>query len=244
MEKLRQMSLSNWLTAGLIIVLIEIVVFNSGMIFSLVLSGGLLYFGRQSWQHMYGKILAGVGALMLLTAILSMVTLRILFVVLIIYLVLKYMETKKNPLVFEPVMRPEQDETGKEQLFVTKKPFFLNKWVGSHETPEHSYEWENIHLQNGIGDVRIDLSNTVLPDKEVFISLRNIAGKITILVPYELDISVQHSALAGEASILNSYTARLWNENVVYQSAGYDQAQQKCTILSSVWVGDIEVRRV
>ncbi|AJD90525.1 hypothetical protein JMA_12080 [Jeotgalibacillus malaysiensis] len=244
MEKLRQMSLSNWLTAGLIIVLIEIVLFNSGMIFSLVLSGGLLYFGKQAWQHMYGKILVGVGAIMLLTAILSMVTLRILFVILIINLILKYMETKKNPLIFEPVVKTEQENQGKEQLFVTKRPFFFNQWVGSHETPNHSYEWENIHLQNGIGDVQIDLSNTVLPDREVFISLRNGAGKITILVPYELEISVQHSALAGEASILSSYTARLWNENVVYQTEGYEQAQQKCTILSSVWIGDIEVRRV
>lgn len=244
MEKLRQMSLSNWLTAGLIIVLIEIVLFNSGMIFSLVLSGGLLYFGKQAWQQMYGKILVGVGAIMLLTAILSMVTLRILFVILIINLILKYMETKKNPLIFEPVVKEKGEDRGGEQLFVTKRPFFLNQWVGSHETPDQSYEWENIHLQNGIGDVQIDLSNTVLPDKEVFISLRNIAGKITILVPYELEISVQHSALAGEASILSSYTARLWNENVVYQTEGYEMAHQKCTILSSVWIGDIEVKRV
>ncbi|MFB1083362.1 cell wall-active antibiotics response protein LiaF [Jeotgalibacillus sp. JSM ZJ347] len=244
MEKLRQMSLSNWLTAGIIIVLIEIVLFNNGMIFSLVLSGGLLYFGKQAWQQMYGKILVGVGAIMLLTAILSMVTLRILFVILIINLILKYMETKKSPLIFEPVVKEKREDRGGEQLFVTKRPLFLNQWVGSHETPDQSYEWENIHLQNGIGDVQIDLSNTVLPDKEVFISLRNIAGKITILVPYELEISVQHSALAGEASILSSYTARLWNENVVYQTESYEMAHQKCTILSSVWIGDIEVKRV
>lgn len=243
MEKLRQMSLSNWLTAGLIIVLVEIVLFNSGMIFSLVLSGGLLYFGKQAWKHMYGKILVGVGAIMLLTAILSMVTLRILFVILVINLILKYMETKKNPLIFEPVIKAEENH-GEEQLLVTKKPFFFNQWVGSHETPDHSYEWENIHLQNGIGDVQIDLSNTVLPDKEAFISLRNVAGKIIILVPYELEISVQHSALAGEASILSSSTTRLWNENVVYQTEGYEAARQKCTILSSVWIGDIEVKRV
>ncbi|TFD99594.1 cell wall-active antibiotics response protein LiaF [Jeotgalibacillus salarius] len=243
MGKLQQMTLSNWLTAILIVVLVEIILFNSGMIFSLVLSGGLLYFGKQGWQHMYGKIMVGIGAVMLLMAILSMVTLRILFVVLIIYLILKYMETKKNPLIFEPVVKTEQTSEG-EKVFTTKKPFFLNKWVGSHETPNQSYEWEDIHLQNGIGDVLIDLSNTVLPDREVFISLRNVTGNITILIPYELELSVQHSAFAGEVSILKAFSARLWNENVVYQSEGYQHAQQKCTILSSVWIGDLEVKRV
>ncbi|KIL50756.1 hypothetical protein KP77_13760 [Jeotgalibacillus alimentarius] len=243
MEKLRNMTLSNWLTAGLIIVLIEIVLFNSGMIFTLALSAGLLYFGKQGWQQMYGKILVGVGALMLLSAVLSMVTLRIIVVGLIIYLVIKYLDTKKNPLTFEPVVKMEE-RPAREQLLTAKRPFFQNKWVGSHETPDYSYEWDDIHLQNGIGDVRIDLSHTVLPEKEVMISLRNVAGKITILVPYELELSVQHSALAGEAVILQHQSKRLWNENIIYQSEGYSEAQQKCTIFSSVWIGDLEVRRI
>ncbi|WP_166805781.1 MULTISPECIES: cell wall-active antibiotics response protein LiaF [Jeotgalibacillus] len=243
MKWLKEMSLSNWVTACLVLVFIEIILFNSGMIFSFAVAGAFIYFGKRRWDRLYGKILLGVGALSLLTAVLSMVTLRILAVVLIVYLIMKYTESKKDPVTYRAKMESKFKED-KERLLLSKKPFFLNKWVGSHSTPDHSFEWEDIHLQNGIGDVLIDLSNTVLPDREVFISMRNLAGNITILVPYELDISIQHAAVAGEASIFKKHSSRLWNENLVYETEHYRSASQKVTIFTSVLVGDIEVKRV
>lgn len=235
---------SSWVLIGVGLVLIEILFFSSGMLFSLFLAAVLLYLGRKKFNRFLGKVMFGIGVLTLVLTILSMFTLKLLLIFLIIYWIQHYFKSKNEPNVITPVIEGPVENPKTEVLTFHRQQLLVNKWIGHQQTPQETYAWEDIQLQNGVGDVLIDLSNTVLPVGESVISIRSGIGKVTILIPYELDIGIRHTAIVGSASILNYQSTRLWNESVSFHSEDYFDAPQKVKILTSVWVGDLEVKRV
>ncbi|WP_167578701.1 cell wall-active antibiotics response protein LiaF [Jeotgalibacillus proteolyticus] len=243
-KELKANSISTWVLIAAGLVLIEILFFNNGMLFSLAFSGALLYFGRKSFHRFLGKVMFGLGLLSLIMTILSMFTLKLLLLFFIVYWINHYFQSKKEPEVITPVIEISGIATNSEELIFKRQQLLSTKWVGNQHTPEHTYEWEDIQLQNGIGDIVIDLSNTVLPQGESVISIRSCIGKITIFIPYELDVNIHHSAIAGSADIFDYQSTRLWNESVAFQSQTYTEAHQKVKILTSAWAGDLEVKRV
>ena len=67
---------------------------------------------------------------------------------------------------------------------------------------------------------------------------------MTILIPYEIDISLRHSVIIGSASVFHFMQTRMWNESMHYTTQEYNVAPQKMKILTSMWIGDLEVKRV
>ncbi|WP_165967261.1 cell wall-active antibiotics response protein LiaF [Jeotgalibacillus sp. S-D1] len=237
--------LSSWVLIAAGLVLIEILFFKSGTIFSLFFAALLIYFGRKNFHRFLGKIMLGVGLISLTFTILSMFTLKLIVIALVVYWIGDYFKSKKEPGYIAPVVHEQANgEKNTEVLTFKRQQLLLNKWIGHQHTPHAIYEWEDIQLQNGVGDVVIDLSNTVLPSGESVISIRSGVGKVTILVPYELDVGIRHSAILGTASVFQFQSTRLWNESVSFNSEFYADAPQKVKILTSVWVGDLEVKRV
>src|SRR5690606_15265205 len=100
---------------------------------------------------------------------------------------------------------------GKEAKPITSRPLFRNQLFGGQKTPDDEYEWNDINIQTGIGDSMIDLSYTVLPKNESVIFIRKVMGKVTILVPYDIEISVNHSVLYGSVRILNYEESSVFN---------------------------------
>lgn len=237
--------LSSWVLIAAGLVLVEILFFKSGTIFSLFFAALLIYFGRKNFHGFLGKIMLGLGLIILTFTVLSMFTLKLVVMGLAIYWIGEFFKSKKEPAMISPVVHGQAEgENNTEALSFKRQQLLTNKWIGHQHTPHTIYEWEDIQLQNGIGDVVIDLSNTVLPAEESVISIRSGVGKVTILVPYELDVAIRHSAILGTASIFQFPSTRLWNESVSFNSDLYADASQKVKILTSVWVGDLEVKRV
>ena len=90
----------------------------------------------------------------------------------------------------------------------------------------------------------IDLSYTVLPKGETVIFIRNIFGKVKILIPYDVEVSVNHSVLYGSAKILDFYESSYMNRQMKVETSQYEQTEQKVKIFTSMMIGDIEVKRV
>ena len=68
-----------------------------------------------------------------------------------------------------------------------------------------------MNIQAGIGDTVIDLSYTVLPKGETVIFIRNMMGKVTIMIPYDVEVSVHHSVFFGSVKILDFKESSLKN---------------------------------
>jgi len=228
---------------GVLLLLVEITFFNQGLIFSLFVSGAMIYFGRKLYRRTTGKIIFWLGAFSLVSSVIGMITFRLFLLAILIYIIIQFAQSKKKPEVIRPTLE-EPTPISSESIMVEQSSLFKNSAFGHQSTPQHAYEWDDVNIMTGIGDTVIDLSYTVLPKGETVIFIRNIVGNIKIFIPYDTEVSLRHSALAGSAEVLDYQKKRSFNQMLAVKTPGYDQAEQKVKILTSMMIGDIEVKRL
>ncbi len=226
-----------------IFLIIEVIFFNSGVIFSLLVAGGLVYFGRKEMPTLFGKLLFWAGIIFLGISVMNMMTVKFFLLAVLIYLLIEYYHSKKSPNRIVPELKePDSERSGQEPL-VRKKPLLENVFFGEKRTPEHVYEWNDVNIQTGIGDTVIDLSYTMLPRGETIIFIRKLIGNVQVLVPYDVEVSVNHSVITGKAVILENEEERVFNQTIIAHTEGYEKAEQKIKIITSFLIGDLEVKR-
>jgi lia operon protein LiaF len=229
---------------GLVVLFIEVTFFNSGVIFSGFLSGVAIYIGRKKFKGTLGKLVFWLGCISLFFTIANMITVKFLLIGIIVYFVLQYFQSKKNPTVIKPEIEESTTVLVTEEPIIKTKSLFENVFIGRQKTSEHVYEWHDINIQTGIGDTTIDLSNTVLPKGESIITIRNFVGNVEILVPYEMEASIHHSVITGSTTIFQHEEKRVFNQVLSYQTEEYKEAEQKIKIVTSFLIGNLEVKRV
>lgn len=210
------------LLSFVIILLIELAFFNGGVLFLLVLAAGFLYFAYTKKQK-YTLIL---GLFFLLLAVLSFWTLRLIPILLISFVLYKYLKTEPK------LIKPKPQKT-----FETAK----NTLIGAFET-DTEYKWQDLQLQKLAGAITIDTTETILPTGRAFISINQAFGKTTILVPYEVTIELHYSTLYGEATILHAPPQRLINEKLAVTD-GIENAKRSLVIYVASCFSDLEVQR-
>ncbi|MCM3569185.1 cell wall-active antibiotics response protein LiaF [Neobacillus mesonae] len=233
-----------WLVIfGVVILLLEILFFNHGLIFSLFVSGGMIYLGRKRRGRMLGKLLFYAGIFFFAISVFNMMTFKFLLLAVLLHFFIQYLNAKKRPNSIKPELI-EPDQTVQQETLIHSKLLFENIFIGQQKTPQGVYEWNDVNIQTGIGDTVIDLSYTMLPKGETVIFIRNLIGNIQILVPYDLEVSVQHSSVIGKTSVFENENEKMFNQVFQVKTAGYDGAEQKVKIFTSLIVGNIEVSRI
>ncbi len=228
------------LIIGVILILLEVSL-NGGLLFLLILSAAFVYMGRKRLPRTSGKVFLGLGIFFFLTTVMNMVVVKFFLLVLLVYLGFQFYQSKQKPKKIRPVLeKPSVSEEG----MVHQKPLLQNKWSGRQKTHDHVYEWNDINIQAGFGETIIDLSYTVLPKGESVIMIRNFVGKVQILIPYELEVNIQHSAMIGSATLLQHEEPGVFNQVLSYKTNGYDDATEKVKLVTSMFAGDLEVKRV
>jgi lia operon protein LiaF len=231
------------LLMGTIALLLEISFFNQGVIFSLLVAIGMIYIGRKRMPRLFGKLLFWVGIIFFAVSIFNMMTFKFFLLAIFIHLLLQFARSKKSPATILPVVKTPAENDIQEPL-IKKKPLFENILFGDRKTPEHVYEWNDINLQTAIGDTVIDFSYTVLPKGETVIFIHNIIGNVKVLVPYDVEVCVNHSVIAGSTTIFGLKEEKVFNQSIVTHTEGYEKAEQKIKIFTSFLIGDLEVKRV
>ncbi|QED46720.1 cell wall-active antibiotics response protein LiaF [Cytobacillus dafuensis] len=231
------------LLLGIIVLFLEFSFFNRGLIFSLLVDVGMIYFGRKWKKRSLGKILFWLGIFLLIISIFSMITIKFFLLAILIHFFIQFVQAKKKPDHIKPVIMEPSIKLEKETV-IKKKPLFSNHFFGQQKTPDHVYEWNDVNIQTGIGDTIIDLSYTVLPKGETVIFIRNLIGNVQVLVPYDIEISVMHSVIAGSTEVFENQESKIINQTIQVQTPLYDQAEQRIKIFTSIIVGDLEVKRV
>lgn len=233
----------NWIIIiGVILFLLEFVFFSGGLIFSALFAGILIYLGWKNFRQSWGKILFWIGLIIAIFSILNMIAVRFLILVAIVLFIINYVKTREETSTIKPKFLVH-DEENKEFLYRIS-PLFQHRFFGTEETAESAYTWRDINIHGGFGDRVIDLSNTVLLDDTAVISIRHILGNIEIYIPYEVEVSIHHSALYGKAMILGNPTEQMLNQTILYQTEGYNLNKPRVKIITSLISGDIEVKRI
>ncbi|RAK20535.1 lia operon protein LiaF [Anoxybacillus vitaminiphilus] len=227
---------------GVILFLGELLFFHGGAIFFLIIAIGCIYIGRKRMPRISGTGLFWFGVISLIILVFNMFAFKFLLFASLIYVIIHFVRSKQKPTYITPVIQ-EAERIPSGESFLRRKPLLKNVLFGTQKTPEHVYEWNDVNVQTGIGDTIIDLSYTLLPKGESVIVIRNILGNIQIIVPYEIEVSVHHSVIAGSVTIFEHSEMKVWNETLHFQTAGYENAPQKIKIVTSMIVGNLEVKR-
>lgn len=228
---------------GGIVLLLEVLFFNRGLIFSLIFASGMIYLGRKRRNKRKGKFLFWVGIFFFCASIFNMMTFKFLLLAVLLHFLIQYVTSKKKPQKISPILT-EPKQRFEEETLVHSKPLLENVLFGQQKTPDQVYEWNDINIQAGIGDTVIDLSYTVFPKEETVIFIRNVIGNIHILVPYDMEVSISHSVLAGSTTIFEFHDSKIFNKVYHMKTIDYEKSEQKVKILTSLIVGDIEVSRI
>ncbi|MHC5252027.1 cell wall-active antibiotics response protein LiaF [Listeria kieliensis] len=177
-----------------------------------------------------------LAAVFILLAVLLTTSFKIGVVIFGIFAIFHYINRKRAP----ELLMVETKEPGKIDRV---NHFIKNQWFGNQRVLDVVYEWEDINIQTGIGDTIIDLGNTVLPTGESVIMIRSISGKIRLLVPFDLGICLEHSAIFGKLQYDKKSTS-IQNDSIKLYSDNYETAARKVKIVTSVVLGDLEVIRL
>lgn len=237
---------NNYLTwliiTGSLILVLEILFFNKGIIFALFASASLIYLGRRRAGKKRRKWLFFIGVIMFVGSILNMIVFKFFLLAILLHLFIQFVDAKKRPGKIALILKSPEYTTG--EPLIKSKPLFENVLLGHQRTPNGVYEWNDINIQAAVGDTMIDLSYTMLPQGETVIFIRNIIGNIQILVPYEIEISIHHTVIAGSTAVFGHREDKMFNQVFNLKTAGYEEAGQKVKVFTSLVVGNLEVSRI
>lgn len=122
-------------------------------------------------------------------------------------------------------------------------PLFKNMLAGKLYSSEAVYELDDINIQYGFGDIRLDLTRALIPEGETVILVRGLVGNVQIYVPYDVEVSIQTSMLLGKLNGLEN-SRNVFNHTQKYQTEDYKMASRRIKILTSLLIGDIEVKNI
>ena len=244
LQKLKSDYLSWIVLIGAFFLLLDVFFFNRGLIFSLIVATGMVYLGRKRMPRKTGKFLFWMGLFFLVVNVINMLAIKFFLLALLCILIVQYANRKNHAKTITPIIKEPVDLKKQSETIIKEQSLFQNRFFGQQQTPDHVYEWNDVNIQAGIGDTVIDLSYTVLPKGETVIFIRNVMGKVTIMVPYDVEVSVNHSVFFGSARILDFNESSLINRLIKVETAQYEQTTQKVKIFTSMMIGDIEVKRV
>jgi len=92
-----------------------------------------------------------------------------------------------------------------------------------------------------VGDLHLDLTQAIVPNREVVLELNLGAGSIEILVPRDLAVAVHAHTSAGELTIFDVQASGI-SRDIVWTSPDYDTATRRVKMFVEVKVGDVVIR--
>lgn len=107
----------------------------------------------------------------------------------------------------------------------------------------HRFELHDMKINNGLGDVKIDLSQAIIAHGDTTIEIFAGLGDVQLYVPYDLDVYVQAGVLIGTLDVLN-FRQNGFTRRTQTKSAGYDEAAKRVNIFVTLGIGDVDVRYV
>lgn len=103
-----------------------------------------------------------------------------------------------------------------------------------------SFEWDDINLVYFGGNSIVDLGNTLVPAGEHTVLVRKFFGRIRLIIPRDIGLSLNISLLSGRV-LFESQDYQLTLENFKWRSPDYQNANRKLSFIVSSVIGDVEV---
>lgn len=216
--------------------LFELIFIQTSTFIWLIIGAVITYI---AWQHYYrpeGRAGFWVGIVIIIITLLNTTLFKFgLFLLFVLWGYRTYQQ-KQAPMYIQPQFQDDADV--KHELVL-----MVNKWFGKQTTPPTGYPFKDINIQSVIGETIIDLTATILPKGEPVVTIHQWIGRLVIIVPYDVEVSLNHSVLAGKVNLLGYQDARMTNKNLHIMTPNYHTATKRVRLHTTLLFGEIEVRR-
>ncbi|WP_416826794.1 cell wall-active antibiotics response protein LiaF [Ectobacillus polymachus] len=216
------------------------IIFHRFQPFGLFFSAILLILGRhfrKKGKRARGNIFLVISVFFFIGTIFSSTAFQMLLVSILVFIGYRLYTSSDRPSSIKVALKEDMPN----ERIVRHEPFLKNMLNGNYRIINETYELQDINIRYGLGDVVIDLTNAMIPEGETVIIIHGLVGNITLFVPYDLELSVHHSVMVGNIVVLGE-EEKGWNQNVILRTEGYGLATRRIKIMTSLLVGDTEVR--
>lgn len=185
-------------------------------------------------QDKRNNLLLTVG-LVLLFLILMLNPYIIMAIVLgVVYVVINRFSQVKKKNRFALVRFCEED--------LKAKPI-RNQWIGADMHDSDFYAFDDINMVRLTGSDTIDLSNVIVTGKDNVVIIRKVFGPTKILVPIDVSVKLNVSAIYGSVRYFDFEEYDLRNESLKLWHPKDEECLKAVKVIVNVLAGDVEVVR-
>lgn len=135
----------------------------------------------------------------------------------------------------------DENEIEEGKVSKKRKRKYKGIFIGEINMGKDLYEFEDLHLWNGIGDVELDLTRAILPEDEARILITGWIGDVKIIVPKDIPVFIEANVRVGDVRIFDWRESGMLLSDKTYKSPDYDDAIKKVHIVVELKIGDIRV---
>ncbi|EMA6342039.1 cell wall-active antibiotics response protein LiaF [Bacillus cytotoxicus] len=212
-----------------------------GLIFAFI----MIMFGRhyrKKNRYVRGNVFLFIGGLVFLFFLFSSAAFVLVVFACLAFIGYRLIQGQQKQQAVQ-VQIKEKGYIDEDKPIYRSEPYLKNMMVGNVRMMDHIYELEDINVQYGVCDVEMDLTTAMIPEGETVIVIRGVIGNIRLYVPYDIELSLNHSVIVGRV-LLPGHEETGLNRNVTFKTEQYREAPRRIKIISSLVVGDTEVRKV
>lgn len=123
------------------------------------------------------------------------------------------------------------------------KSHSYNSIIGDFSRGGNGWVVEDTNLTFGIGDVKFDLTQAIIPERHININVSGLIGDIVIYLPEDLPFKTNCYAKLGEVSVLQENRSGVGNL-ISLETPDYSTATRKLDIQVQLKIGEVKIRRI
>jgi lia operon protein LiaF len=115
--------------------------------------------------------------------------------------------------------------------------------LGEIDQPGETFTLENSEYQVGIGSIDLNLTQIVLPDREVTLRTTGFLGTVNLYLPADIPVRITGTVQVGSLDILGTQETGFF-KRMTAQSEGYEEATKRLMIRASQVIGEVRIIQV
>lgn len=130
------------------------------------------------------------------------------------------------------------------QILLNKKRQASNRFI-VRGLSQNKTSWyvDDLYLNQFIGDITLDLTKAVIPNKEIFFEIHSSIGDLDIYIPSDLPLHAKCRVAIGDITVLDRSEEGV-GVALDVKTVDYDQAERKLNLAVSYRIGSVTVRRI
>lgn len=125
-----------------------------------------------------------------------------------------------------------------------KLPRATASLIGEVRRGGSSWALDDTYIRHAIGSVHLDLTQAIIPEKEVKLNISGLIGEATIYLPPDLPVRIECRLHAGDMSVLERSASGVNLDPIVIERPDYVEAVKKLDIRVHWRIGDVKIRRI